>query len=137
MITLDAGRRCVCSGGGAGSIGTAALAMVRRAGAGVLSSARPTDRNGCRAAGADVVVEYQIPAWATSFATQCLTAWTSSGTPRASAAQLVDAARLVNDMLSAGEPSARVTEILPHSATPEAHACLEAEQVRGRVLLRP
>ncbi len=38
---------------------------------------------------------------------------------------------------SAGEPSARVTEILPHSATPEAHACLEAEQVRGRVLLRP
>lgn len=46
-------------GGGAGNVGTAAIQMARLAGARVLASARPGAHDACRAAGADVVVDYR------------------------------------------------------------------------------
>ncbi len=46
-------------GGGAGNIGSAAITLAHRAGARVVASARPADAPGCRAAGADAVVDYR------------------------------------------------------------------------------
>lgn len=48
-------------GGAAGNVGAAAVQMAARAGLRVLASARPTDHDRCRAAGADVVVDYRDP----------------------------------------------------------------------------
>jgi len=44
---------------------------------------------------------------------------------------------LINTMLSAGELSARIAEVLPLTATAQAHARLEAGKVDGLLLLRP
>ncbi|MGH9075634.1 MAG: zinc-binding dehydrogenase [Acidimicrobiales bacterium] len=46
-------------GGGAGNVGSAALAMARRAGARAVCSARPEDAAACRVAGAEVVLDYR------------------------------------------------------------------------------
>lgn len=46
-------------GGGAGNVGSAAIAMAVRAGARVVCSARPDDSPACRAAGAEVVLDYR------------------------------------------------------------------------------
>lgn len=56
--------QCVYVAGGAGNVGSSALAMARRAGARVLASAKPADHDRYRAAGADVVVDYRDPALA-------------------------------------------------------------------------
>ncbi len=48
-------------GGGAGNVGISAIEMARFAGARVLASARDSHRDRCRAAGADVVVDYRSP----------------------------------------------------------------------------
>jgi len=56
---------------------------------------------------------------------------------RASVSDLAAAAELVNGMLASGSLTARVSQIVPLSATSEVHARLEAHQVVGRVLLRP
>lgn len=48
-------------GGAAGNVGSAATAIARAAGARVLASARPEDHDGCRVAGADVVIDYRDP----------------------------------------------------------------------------
>ena len=45
-------------GGAAGNVGRAALTMAKHAGARVVASAGPADRDRCLAAGADVVVDY-------------------------------------------------------------------------------
>ena len=46
-------------GGGAGNVGTAAIQLARRAGVRVIASAREEHADRCRAAGADVVVDYR------------------------------------------------------------------------------
>ncbi len=56
---------------------------------------------------------------------------------RAAVDDLAAAATLINAMLSEGELSARIAEVLPLTATAQAHARLEAGKVRGRLLLRP
>jgi len=56
---------------------------------------------------------------------------------RAQVNDLAAAARFLNVMLESGSLSARVSEVLPLSATAEVHARLEAGQVVGRILLRP
>ena len=48
-------------GGAAGNVGTAAVQIASLIGARVLASARPTDHDRCRAAGAEVVVDYRDP----------------------------------------------------------------------------
>jgi len=48
-------------GGGAGNVGSAAIAMAKRAGATVITTARPEDHDRCREAGAHVVVDYRDP----------------------------------------------------------------------------
>ena len=48
-------------GGAGGNVGTAATAMAHRAGARVVAGARPADHDWCRAAGADIVVDYRDP----------------------------------------------------------------------------
>lgn len=48
-------------GGGAGNVGLMAVTMAARAGARVICSARPDDAQICRAAGAEVVVDYRDP----------------------------------------------------------------------------
>lgn len=53
--------RTVFVGGGAGNIGSAAIAMAALAGARVVASARPGDHARCRAAGADAVLDYRDP----------------------------------------------------------------------------
>lgn len=50
--------QCVYVGGGAGNVGSAAIAMARRSGARVVASARPAGHDSCREAGADVVLDY-------------------------------------------------------------------------------
>jgi len=57
---VRAGQR-VYVGGGGGDVGSAAIAMARRAGAKVVASARPADHDRCREAGAHVVVDYRDP----------------------------------------------------------------------------
>ncbi|HET6625668.1 MAG TPA: zinc-binding dehydrogenase [Nocardioidaceae bacterium] len=54
-------RETVYVGGGAGNVGRAAIQMATLAGARVLASARPEDHAACRAAGADVVLDYRDP----------------------------------------------------------------------------
>jgi NADPH:quinone reductase-like Zn-dependent oxidoreductase len=54
-------RQSVFIGGGAGNVGTAGIQMAALAGARVLASARPSDHARCRAAGADVVLDYRDP----------------------------------------------------------------------------
>lgn len=56
---------------------------------------------------------------------------------RATAAQLTQAAELIDVMLVDGELRARISDVLPLSATADVHARLEAGQVDGRLLLRP
>ena len=51
-------------GGGGGNVGTAAIQMAAWAGARVLTSARPEDHERCRAAGAEVALDYRDPALA-------------------------------------------------------------------------
>ena len=51
---LRAGQRVYVSGGG-GNVGSAAIAIARRAGAKVVASARPSDHDRCREAGAEDV----------------------------------------------------------------------------------
>ncbi|WP_309237240.1 NADPH:quinone reductase [Actinomadura sp. BRA 177] len=53
--------RTVFVGGGAGNIGSAAIAMAALAGARVIASAHPNDHARCRAAGADTVLDYRDP----------------------------------------------------------------------------
>ncbi len=48
-------------GGGAGNVGSAAVAMAALAGARVICSARPGDVEACRAAGAEAVLDYRAP----------------------------------------------------------------------------
>lgn len=48
-------------GGAAGNLGSAATVLARRAGARVIASAQPPDHASCRAAGADVVLDYRDP----------------------------------------------------------------------------
>lgn len=48
-------------GGGGGNVGTAAIQMTALAGARVPASARQEDHRRCRAAGADVVIDYRDP----------------------------------------------------------------------------
>ena len=57
---LRAGQR-VYVGGGGGNVGSAAIAIARRAGAKVVASARPADYDRCREAGAEDVVDYRDP----------------------------------------------------------------------------
>ena len=52
--------QCVYVGGG-GNVGWAAIAMARRGGARVVTSARPADYDRCREAGAYAVVDYRDP----------------------------------------------------------------------------
>ncbi len=174
----------VLVGGAGGNVGTAATQMAAHAGARVLATARPADHDRCRAAGADVVLDYRDPAladrvreaapdgvdavWDTSghndfdlAAAVCreggrvlLTAaqppagqvplarlYTRDITmagfviSRASAAQLAEAAGLLNDMLARGLLTARVADELPLAATAEAHRRIEAGAVPGRLLL--
>ncbi len=47
--------------GGAGNVGTAAVQMAAYAGARVVATARPSDHEACRAAGADAVLDYADP----------------------------------------------------------------------------
>ena len=54
---LQAGQT-VYVGGAAGNVGTAAVQMAASAGARVIASARPSDHERCRQAGADAVVDY-------------------------------------------------------------------------------
>lgn len=173
-------------GGAGGNVGTAATAMAHRAGARVVAGARPADHDWCRAAGADIVVDYRDPDlvalvhdaapagvdvfWDTSGhhefdliadvvtprARVLLTAAATSHSQlpvaqlytrdvtlhgflisRAAVEDLAAAATLINTMLSAGELSARIAEVLPLTATAQAHARLEAGKVDGRLLLRP
>jgi len=56
---------------------------------------------------------------------------------RASSAALAAAADLITTMVADGSLRARVSDVLPLSATAEVHTRLEAGQVEGRVLLRP
>lgn len=56
---------------------------------------------------------------------------------RASVADLADAATFINQLLAAGSLTANVTEELPLSATADVHRRVEANDVRGRVILRP
>jgi NADPH:quinone reductase-like Zn-dependent oxidoreductase len=56
---------------------------------------------------------------------------------RARASDLGDAAGLINGLLRAGRLSARIADVLPLSATGEAHRRMEAGEVDGRVLLDP
>jgi NADPH:quinone reductase-like Zn-dependent oxidoreductase len=51
--------RTVFVGGGGGNVGTAAIQMAAWAGARVLTSARPEDHERCRAAGAEVALDYR------------------------------------------------------------------------------
>jgi len=51
----------VLVGGAAGNVGTAATQMAVAAGARVLATARPGDHDHCKAAGADVVLDYRDP----------------------------------------------------------------------------
>lgn len=53
--------RWVYVGGGGGNVGSAAIAMARRAGARVLASAQPRDHDRCRKAGANVIFDYRDP----------------------------------------------------------------------------
>jgi NADPH:quinone reductase-like Zn-dependent oxidoreductase len=52
-------------GGGAGNVGRAAITMAAEAGARVIAGARPADEAACRAAGAEVVIDYSDPELAT------------------------------------------------------------------------
>ena len=173
-------------GGGAGNLGSAAIAMARRAGARVLASARPAGHERCREAGADVVVDYRAPDlwcrlreaapegvdlfWETSghhdfdLARRVLAPGSrillsaASEDPRplpvrelyisnvslrgfvisqATVPQLAHAARLVSDMLLAGELVGQISEILPLPATPAVHGRFDAGTVTGPLLLRP
>ena len=45
-------------GGGAGNVGSTAIAMARRFGARVITSARPADHDRCQKNGADIVIDY-------------------------------------------------------------------------------
>ncbi|MFD1507376.1 NADPH:quinone reductase [Georgenia yuyongxinii] len=56
----------VLVGGGVGNVGTAATQLAVRAGVRVLATARPEDHDRCRAAGADVVLDYRDPCLATA-----------------------------------------------------------------------
>lgn len=184
---LRAGQTVYVAGAG-GNVGSAAAAMAHRAGARVVASARSSDHDRCRAAGADVVVDYRDPAlreqlqgaaptgfdvfWDTSghhdldlaaqlttaggrvLLTATATATTAAPLPigavytkditlagfvisRARVGDLAAAAALINDMLAGGTLTARITDELPLSATPDVHARLEAGQVVGRLLVRP
>lgn len=182
---LRAGQ-CVYVGGGAGNVGSAAIAMARRAGARVLASAKPADHERCLALGASEVLDYRDPALGEKLLDLAPGGldifWDSSGhnelglaaevlaprgrvlitaaveerilTPlrrlytrdvsqhgfvisRASSSQLAGAARLVNDMLEAGELAPQIAQVLPLSVTAEVHARLESGRVSGRILLRP
>jgi NADPH:quinone reductase-like Zn-dependent oxidoreductase len=55
-------------GGGGGNVRTAAIQMAPWAGARVLTSARPEDHERCRAAGAEVALDYRDPALAAHLA---------------------------------------------------------------------
>ena len=54
---------------------------------------------------------------------------------RASAADLAEAAGLINSMLAAGELSTRITDRLPLTQAAEAHRRMESGEVDGRLLL--
>lgn len=56
---------------------------------------------------------------------------------QATVPQLAHAARLVSDMLLAGELVGQISEILPLPATPAVHGRFEAGTVTGPLLLRP
>lgn len=56
---------------------------------------------------------------------------------RASAADLADAAVLINRMLAACALTTNVTEHLPLSATADVHRRIETGEVKGRIILRP
>jgi NADPH:quinone reductase-like Zn-dependent oxidoreductase len=58
--SLRAGQT-VLVGGGAGNVGAAAVAMAALAGARVLATARPDDQDLCKAAGAELVLDYRDP----------------------------------------------------------------------------
>lgn len=178
--------RWVYVGGGGGNVGSAAIAMARRAGARVLASAQPRDHDRCRKAGANVIFDYRDPDLAGHLRSAAPGGvdvfWETSGhhdvdltadsvvtggrvllsaatderpafpvrdlytrnvslhgfvISRATVSQLADAARLINDMLVAGQLSARIAEVLPLQATGQVHARLEAGAVTGRLLVRP
>jgi NADPH:quinone reductase-like Zn-dependent oxidoreductase len=56
---------------------------------------------------------------------------------RARADELAAAAALIGELAAAGRLTARIAGELPLSAAAQAHARIEAGQVRGRLLLRP
>ena len=56
---------------------------------------------------------------------------------RASAGQLAQAAELINKLTAAGLLTAQIAGELPLSAAAQAHARMEAGEIRGRLLLRP
>jgi NADPH:quinone reductase-like Zn-dependent oxidoreductase len=56
---------------------------------------------------------------------------------RAGGGQLAEAAALVNQLTAAGLLTARIAGELPLPAAAQAHARLEAGEIRGRLLLRP
>ncbi len=56
---------------------------------------------------------------------------------RTTVSQVSDPARLHDAALAAGEPGGRISEILSLSASPGAHARLEAGTATGRLLRRP
>lgn len=173
-------------GGAGGNVGNVATAMAHLAGAHVVGSARTEDHDRCRAAGADVVLDYRDPHLSEQLQAAAPTGvdvfWDTSGhhdfelvaqviavggrvlltagaarpvqlpvnalytkdvdllgfvISRASVSDLAAAAELINDMLAAGALTARVSDVLPLSATADVHARLEAGQVGGRLLLRP
>jgi len=56
---------------------------------------------------------------------------------RASAGQLAQAAELINKLTAAGLLTAQIAGELPLSAAAQAHARMEAGEIRGRLLVRP
>jgi NADPH:quinone reductase-like Zn-dependent oxidoreductase len=95
----------VLVGGGAGSIGSAAVRLAAAAGARVIATARPGDHGHCRGLGADEVFDYADPALTDALLAAAPDGvdlyWDTSGT-----AAVVDATRLIAPggrmLLSAG-----------------------------------